>query len=128
MSDSSSERPDWTEWSDVIADACDAGHIVPFCWLVELPDGGLARSPEELKELFPTLRDDPQAPVHWKHVCYAMINQDVQEHGTSWEKCLDCGDPFVAGSTGADGYERGTFCSKSCEQKTRAYMANPEFG
>lgn len=62
--------------------------------------------------------------VHPKHAAAAMINQDIRENGTPWNKCLDCGESYVIGGEDWPG-SSSTFCSDNCETATTAYLKNP---
>lgn len=65
--------------------------------------------------------------IHPKHAAAALINQDIADNGTPWNKCLDCGTPYVIG--GEDWPESSsTFCSDNCEANTRAYLTDPNAG
>lgn len=72
-----------------------------------------------LKDKFPTIYqealDKQTDPVH---IAYILINHDVELNNVPWNKCLDCGQPYVIGEDGG----ASTFCSYECETKTRRYM------
>lgn len=57
---------------------------------------------------------------HSKWVAARLCREDQEKNGRNWDKCLNCGFPFMVGLFGADGH----FCSDSCREKTTAYMAD----
>lgn len=58
---------------------------------------------------------------HPVHQAYALINADVVHDNVRWNKCLDCGQPYIIG----EGEGNSTFCSKACEDDTIEYMNDP---
>lgn len=69
-----------------------------------------------LKDKFPSVYQE-HLTDHPIHLAYALINEDVRVNGTAWNKCMDCGDPYIIGND-AGMY----FCSDACESATLAYM------
>lgn len=72
-----------------------------------------------------TMGDDGTAHETWhqhpKHIAVAMINDDIKRNGTPWNKCPNCGEPYVIG--GADWpTSNTTLCSESCEREYRDYL------
>lgn len=51
-------------------------------------------------------------------LAFNLINADYARNGTPWNKCLDCGQPYVIG----EGDSNSTFCSEKCERLTREYL------
>lgn len=58
--------------------------------------------------------------VHPTHIAYKLINLDAQVNGTYWNKCMDCGQPYVVGEF--DGNSNSNFCSLGCQQQTEEYL------
>lgn len=74
-----------------------------------------------LKQQFPGVHQDlVTRGVHPTHIAYKLINLDSQVNGTYWERCIDCGQPFVVGEL--DGNTDTNFCSLLCEQTTAEYL------
>lgn len=74
------------------------------------PDKYITRLKEKFPFTYQVHKDE-----HPVHLAYALINEDVN---TPWNKCLDCGQPYVIG----EGHSNNTFCSPECEAETRAYL------
>lgn len=73
-----------------------------------------------LKDKFPTLYQElVNRNVHPVHIAFELINHDVQVNQVLWNKCLDCGQPYVVGEEHGS---NGTFCSEQCERATREYL------
>ncbi len=51
---------------------------------------------------------DPGA--HPLHVMYAAINQGIRDRGEHWEKCANCGDPYMF----TEEWSTSTVCSERC--------------
>jgi hypothetical protein len=69
-----------------------------------------------LKDKYPDLYEGCIVKqMHPVHIAYALINHDVQTNGTKWNKCLDCGQPYII--TGDL-----NFCSRACEIATEKYL------
>lgn len=65
---------------------------------------------------------DPHAlPIH---KAYAAINIGIRDRGEVWEKCANCGDPYLH----TPEWSRGTVCSERCADEFRAYLNDPEAG
>lgn len=73
-----------------------------------------------LKDKLPTLyREHLNRKTHPVHVAFDLINHDAQLYDVPWNKCLDCGQPYVIGE---ERDSNGTFCSEQCETETRKYL------
>jgi len=73
-----------------------------------------------LKGKFPTLYQEYETrKVHPAHIAFDLINHDAQLYDVPWNKCLDCGQPYVIGEEHGS---NSTFCSEQCETETRKYL------
>ncbi len=53
---------------------------------------------------------DPDS--HPKHKAYAAINVGIRDRGEFWEKCANCGEPYMH----TPEWYQDTVCSPGCEQ------------
>lgn len=66
---------------------------------------------------------DPESIVNFydlhpeEHVLFAEINLHVRDCKSSWEKCLNCGNPFMT----TENHSSAT-CGKRCEKSLNDYM------
>ena len=56
---------------------------------------------------------DPEA--HPIHKMYAQINQSVRDRGEVWEKCANCGEPYMH----TPEWSASTVCSQRCFDEFR---------
>ena len=52
------------------------------------------------------------------HIAFHLINLDVTENQVPWNKCMDCGQPYVV----SEGTSDGNFCSDVCMNATEDYL------
>lgn len=73
-----------------------------------------------LKDKFPTRYQGLiTRKVHPVHIAFDLINTDVRENQVPWNKCMDCGQPYVVDEEPGS---NGMFCSEKCEEATRVYL------
>lgn len=58
------------------------------------------------------------------HTAIAMVNAQVQYHGTPWVKCANCGSPFRL-DLDVEG-RSSEICSGECHDEYVAYLNSPE--
>lgn len=79
------------------------------------PDRYINRLKDKFPVRYQALRNRKE---HTIHIAFDLIDHDVKVNKVPWNKCMDCGDPYVVG----EGEGNGTFCSQKCELATRKYL------
>lgn len=75
-----------------------------------------------LKDKFPVLyQEHLNRRSHRVHIAFDLINHDVSLNGVRWNKCLDCGQPYIIDEGTLD----GSFCGDLCQNRTFAYLNIP---
>lgn len=59
---------------------------------------------------------------HTKHIAIRLINEDSEKNHTAWNKCNNCGYPFIENYAGAT----KDHCSVKCETANIKYINNPD--
>lgn len=60
---------------------------------------------------------DPTAPP--VHKAYALINIGIRDRGEVWEKCANCGDPYMH----TEEWSASTVCSEECFSQFSASLS-----